>query len=117
MVTGWTVVLRGIRYRAGRSLAVLLLATIATAATVLAPGYARAASESVPQHGLAGRPGVAGREHGRRGGDGGEQQHGEGAPSPVSDAPKHDGPARHHVLPAGIIAQCLPNAGAFQKPA
>jgi hypothetical protein len=56
MVTGWTVVLRGIRHRAGRSLAVLLLATIATAATVLAPGYARAASESVLRDGLAGAP-------------------------------------------------------------
>src|SRR6185503_16736021 len=44
------------RYRAGRSLAVLLLATIATAATVLAPGYARAASESVLRDGLAGAP-------------------------------------------------------------
>jgi hypothetical protein len=56
MVTGWTVVLRGIRYRAGRSLAVLLLAAIATAATVLAPGYARAASESVLRDGLASAP-------------------------------------------------------------
>jgi len=44
---GWTVVLRGIRYRSGRSLVVLLLAAIATAATVLAPAYSRAAQQSV----------------------------------------------------------------------
>ncbi len=46
-MAGWTVVLRGIRYRAGRSLVVLLLATVATAATVLAPAYSRAAQQSV----------------------------------------------------------------------
>jgi hypothetical protein len=45
--TSWSVTLRGIRYRAGRSLVVFLLATVATAAAVLAPGYARAAQHSV----------------------------------------------------------------------
>ena len=34
-MSGWTVVLRGIRYRSGRSLIVVVLAAIATAATVL----------------------------------------------------------------------------------
>lgn len=55
-MTGWTVVLRGIRYRAGRSLMVLLLAGAATAATVLAPGYSRAAQQSVLSDGLATAP-------------------------------------------------------------
>src|SRR5262245_663570 len=47
MVSGWTVALRGIRYRPGRSLMVLLLATVAIATTVLAPAYSRAAQQSV----------------------------------------------------------------------
>jgi hypothetical protein len=55
-VGGWTVVLRGIRYRSGRSLMVLLLASIATAATVLAPAYARAAQQSVLSDRLADAP-------------------------------------------------------------
>jgi len=55
-VGGWTVVLRGIRYRSGRSLMVLLLAAVATAATVLAPAYARAAQQSVLTDRLASAP-------------------------------------------------------------
>jgi putative ABC transport system permease protein len=55
-VAGWTVVLRGIRYRSGRSLMVLLLAGIATAATVLAPAYSRAAQQSVLSDGLRTAP-------------------------------------------------------------
>lgn len=55
-MAGWTVVLRGIRYRSGRSLMVLLLAGIATAATVLAPAYSRAAQQSVLSDGLASAP-------------------------------------------------------------
>jgi len=55
-LTGWTVVLRGIRYRAGRSLVVVLLGAAATAATVLAPGYSRAAQQSVLTDGLAAAP-------------------------------------------------------------
>jgi len=55
-VGGWTVVLRGIRYRSGRSLMVLLLAAVATAATVLAPAYARAAQQSVLTDRLADAP-------------------------------------------------------------
>jgi hypothetical protein len=55
-VGGWTVVLRGIRYRSGRSLMVLLLAAIATAATVVAPAYARAAQQSVLSDHLADAP-------------------------------------------------------------
>jgi putative ABC transport system permease protein len=51
-LAGWAVVLRGIRYRSGRSLVVLLLASIATAATVLAPAYSRAAQQSVLSDGL-----------------------------------------------------------------
>src|SRR2546421_268335 len=39
--------LRGIRYRAGRSLVVFVLALLATTAAVLAPGYSRAAQQSV----------------------------------------------------------------------
>jgi putative ABC transport system permease protein len=46
-VTGWTVLLRGVRYRTGRSLVVLLLAAIAVTAAVLTPAYARAAQQSV----------------------------------------------------------------------
>src|SRR5215467_6139864 len=48
--------MRGIRYRSGRSLMVLLLASIATAATVLAPAYARAAQQSVLSDRLADAP-------------------------------------------------------------
>jgi ABC-type antimicrobial peptide transport system permease subunit len=55
-VSGWTVVVRGIRYRSGRSLIVLLLAAIATAATVLAPAYSRAAQQSVLADRLATAP-------------------------------------------------------------
>src|SRR4051794_21405827 len=44
--------LRGIRYRAGRSLAVFLLALLATTAAVLAPVYSRAAQQSVLTDGL-----------------------------------------------------------------
>jgi len=58
-LAGWTVVLRGIRYRAGRSLVVLLLAAVATAATVLAPSYSRAAQQSVLTDGLASAPASA----------------------------------------------------------
>jgi putative ABC transport system permease protein len=46
-LTGWTVLLRGVRYRAGRSLVVLVLAAIAVTAAVLTPAYARAAAQSV----------------------------------------------------------------------
>jgi putative ABC transport system permease protein len=58
-LAGWTVVLRGIRYRSGRSLVVLLLAGIATAATVLAPAYTRAAQQSVLSDGLRSAPSSA----------------------------------------------------------
>ncbi|GIG60835.1 hypothetical protein Lfu02_52070 [Longispora fulva] len=51
-MTAWTVTLRGIRYRWGRSLAVLLLATVAVTAAVLAPAYSRAAQQSVLLDGL-----------------------------------------------------------------
>jgi hypothetical protein len=51
-VTAWTVVLRGIRYRAGRSMVVVLLALIASTAAVLAPAYSRAAQQSVLTDGL-----------------------------------------------------------------
>lgn len=55
-MTAWGVVLRGIRYRAGRSLVVLLLATVATTAAVLVPAYSRAAAQSVLSDGLAAAP-------------------------------------------------------------
>jgi putative ABC transport system permease protein len=55
-LAGWTVVLRGIRYRSGRSLMVLILAGVATAATVLAPAYSRAAQQSVLSDGLRTAP-------------------------------------------------------------
>ena len=45
--------LRGIRYRAGRSFVVFLLAVTATTAAVLAPAYSRAAQQSVLTDGLA----------------------------------------------------------------
>lgn len=54
--TGWAVLWRGIRYRAGRSAAVALLAAVAVAAAVLAPGFARAAQQSVLTDGLAAAP-------------------------------------------------------------
>lgn len=46
-MTGWTVLLRGVRHRTGRSLVVLLLAAVAVTAAVLTPAYARAAQQSV----------------------------------------------------------------------
>ncbi len=55
-MSGWTVALRGIRYRPGRSLMVLLLATVAIATTVLAPAYSRAAQQSVLTDRLAQAP-------------------------------------------------------------
>lgn len=48
--------LRGIWYRRGRSVTVLLLAAVAVAAAVLAPGYSRAAQQSVLTGGLAAAP-------------------------------------------------------------
>lgn len=55
-MAGWTVVLRGIGYRSGRSMMVLGLAALATAATVLAPAYSRAAQQSVLSDRLASAP-------------------------------------------------------------
>lgn len=46
-MAAWSVTLRGIRYRSGRSLIVVLLATVAVAAAVIAPSYSRAAQQSV----------------------------------------------------------------------
>jgi len=54
MLAAWTVVLRGIRYRAGRSFVVFVLAALATTAAVLAPAYSRAAQQSVLADGLRG---------------------------------------------------------------
>ena len=53
-MTGWTVMLRGISHRAGRSAVVASLAAVAVAAAVLAPGFSRAAQQSVLTDGLAG---------------------------------------------------------------
>ena len=55
-MTGWTVMLRGIRFRAGRSLLVLLIAMVSTAAAVVAAGYLRAAQQSVLTDGLRAAP-------------------------------------------------------------
>ena len=55
-MTSLGVALRGIRYRPGRSLIVLLLAAVATAATVIAPAYSRAAQQSVLTDRLRGAP-------------------------------------------------------------
>ena len=55
-MTSWGVALRGIRYRPGRSLILLLLAAVATAATVIAPAYSRAAQQSVLSDRLRGAP-------------------------------------------------------------
>lgn len=52
-MTAWTVMLRGIRYRAGRSAVVASLAALAVAAAVLIPGFTRAAQQSVLTDGLA----------------------------------------------------------------
>ncbi|MFI5907076.1 FtsX-like permease family protein [Dactylosporangium sp. NPDC051541] len=51
-VTAWTVMLRGIRYRGGRSVVVFLVAVVATTAAVLTPAYSRAAQQSVLTDGL-----------------------------------------------------------------
>lgn len=56
---GWTVMVRGIRFRAGRSILVALLAMTATASAVLATGYLRAAQESVLADGLRSAPASA----------------------------------------------------------
>jgi hypothetical protein len=53
------VLLRGIWYRAGRSALVLLLTAIAVAAAVLAPGFSRAAQQSVLTGGLSAAPAAA----------------------------------------------------------
>lgn len=58
-MTGWTVLLRGVRYRAGRSLVVLILAAIAVTAAVLTPAYARAAAQSVLTDRLTAAPAYA----------------------------------------------------------
>ncbi|MET7424128.1 FtsX-like permease family protein [Dactylosporangium sp. NPDC005555] len=52
-MTAWTVMLRGIRYRAGRSFVVFVLAATASTAAVLAPAYSRAAQQSVLTDGLS----------------------------------------------------------------
>jgi hypothetical protein len=54
-----TVLLRGIRHRAGRSAVVALLAATAVAAAVLAPGFSRAAQQSVLTDGLGSAPAAA----------------------------------------------------------
>jgi hypothetical protein len=48
--------LRGIRYRSGRSLVVLLIAAFATLAAVLVPAYGRAAAQSVLTDGMRSAP-------------------------------------------------------------
>ncbi|HET6213093.1 MAG TPA: FtsX-like permease family protein [Micromonosporaceae bacterium] len=55
-MTAWTVMLRGIRYRTGRSLVVLLLALVATTAAVIVPAYSQAAQQSVLTDGLRAAP-------------------------------------------------------------
>ena len=55
-MTGWTVMLRGIGFRAGRSLLVLLIAAIASAAAVATAGYLRASEQSVLTDGLRNAP-------------------------------------------------------------
>ncbi len=55
-MTGWSVMLRGIRYRSGRSLVVLLIAAFATLAAVLSPAYGRAAAQSVLTDGMRSAP-------------------------------------------------------------
>ncbi|MEV4414934.1 FtsX-like permease family protein [Catellatospora sp. NPDC049609] len=58
-MAGWSVMLRGIRHRSGRSLVVLSLAGFATAAAVLAPAYGRAAQQSVLTDALSAAPATA----------------------------------------------------------
>ncbi|BCJ72657.1 hypothetical protein CS0771_22010 [Catellatospora sp. IY07-71] len=58
-MAGWSVMLRGIRHRSGRSLVVLSLAAFATAAAVLAPAYGRAAQQSVLTDALSAAPATA----------------------------------------------------------
>ncbi|HEY1485342.1 MAG TPA: FtsX-like permease family protein [Micromonosporaceae bacterium] len=55
-MTGWTVMLRGIGFRAGRSLLVVVIATIAVASAVATAGYVRAAQQSVLTDGLRNAP-------------------------------------------------------------
>ena len=98
---GWTVVLRGIRYRSGRSMMVLLLAAVATAATVLAPAYARAAQQSVLSDRLADAPVNATGLHlssDPLSGDG-RREHGRGqARGPATAQPdRHAAPPARHA--------------------
>ncbi|MFC7244452.1 FtsX-like permease family protein [Catellatospora aurea] len=58
-MTGWSVMMRGIRHRSGRSAVVLALAAFATAAAVLAPAYGRAAQQSVLTDALSAAPATA----------------------------------------------------------
>ncbi|HEY2792523.1 MAG TPA: FtsX-like permease family protein, partial [Micromonosporaceae bacterium] len=51
-MTGWTVMLRGIGFRAGRSLLVAVIAAIAVGSAVATAGYVRAAQQSVLSDGL-----------------------------------------------------------------
>ncbi len=55
-MTGWSVMLRGIRYRSGRSLVVLVIAAFATLAAVLVPAYGRATAQSVLTDGMRSAP-------------------------------------------------------------
>lgn len=58
-MTWWGLAVRGIRHRPGRSAVVALLAAVAVAAAVMAPGFSRAAQQSVLTDGLASAQPVA----------------------------------------------------------
>ncbi|WP_213456909.1 FtsX-like permease family protein, partial [Rhizomonospora bruguierae] len=64
-MTAWSVIVRGIRYRPGRSLVVALLVMLAVATAVAVPAYTRASQQSVLTDVLAAEPrfqiGVTGR--------------------------------------------------------
>lgn len=58
-MSGWTVMLRGIRYRSARSVVVVLVAGFATLSGVLIPAYGRTAAQSVLTDGMRSAPATA----------------------------------------------------------
>jgi FtsX-like permease family protein len=97
-----SVVVRGIRYRAGRSLVLLLLATLAVAVTVLVPAYARAAQQSVLTERLAAAPPNAVALH---------------LTADPQSGPATTAQAKARITPAGLPEYAAPPIGAADVPA
>ena len=101
-MTGWSVMLRGIRYRSGRSLVVLLIAAFATLAAVLIPAYGRAAASRCSPTGC-GRPrsAAAGDDQRRR------QRRGRGGWRRPAAGRRGQSAGRHRVPRAPNLAAVL----------